>query len=765
MIESSSSFIKSSIPLYHNAVKSIIFKCAELLMGIFIFKLFSLVAARSRQFTSYLMFTEDYIQRTLYISSRGLSRAGLVVLAFSLLNIAFSLYGTLLWALDSPGYIFRASNATVSDYQSQRNSDPPYILQMSLDRGQLPATTKRLPQIIGAELFNPGLNYTLTGKVSNSHGLPLTIAPTRENGVGARIWLDDEGFSVSPDTNSMIPYTDTVNVTLFDTCVRFTQGQAVWNCTFNNTEAGILIEKQITGLPEVHWTDSTDKVLDSRYIRPNRMDNIWVSVGTGGGSALMTQVFTATKEKKRHTFSQLTLKVTMVTNPGVPFARDEVTDIVQRTWSSNETERSNPLVGRIIQGIMSAQDQNASYEFGFNAPDNDNKTVLQSQWGFLTPEVNGTVQYSLLSITTTNITLIRSEDLAKAPVPFEECKRANFQNEAFGGRVVQTDCASAPPARGKPSFFGQVDTAAVMITRGLGAARSNISAVSLDNDILNWLRDNAETIESLLVARAYSSSVDPTLVQISVDKLMVAMSRLQLALSCLALFLALIGWLGLMVLADTHWASTLFANLIHTTSEPNKVKPGYITRAPNLSLVPIGQKRLLAVDGRVVTVADPAPFPMQPMGSPEHYLGEMKGHANTGAYPMAYHDPNAGRQALLSGPWVLPSDARFYSFSSLSSWPLVTDQVDVPKPQHCLQSSSFNIYRHCVSEMKPAIILTMLLGVAAAAPTLEGRPRDMHLVEREPGKASKAILDIAREEERLRRIFQKKGSDKAFGFI
>ncbi|KAG4279675.1 hypothetical protein FPRO04_13502 [Fusarium proliferatum] len=649
MIESSSSFIKSSIPLYHNAVKSIIFKCAELLMGIFIFKLFSLVAARSRQFTSYLMFTEDYIQRTLYISSRGLSRAGLVVLAFSLLNVIFSLYGTLLWALDSPGYIFRASNATVSDYQSQRNSDPPYILQMSLDRGQLPATTKKLPQIIGAELFNPGLNYTLTGKVSNSHGLPTTTAPTREDGVGARIWLDDEGFSVSPDTNSMIPYADNLNTTLFNTCVRFTQGLAIWNCTFDNAAAVNLIEKQQTGLPEVHWTDSTDKVLDSRYIRPNRMDNIWVSVGVGGGSALMNQVFTVTKKKKRHTFSQLTLKVTMITSPGVPFAKDEVTDIVQRTWSSNETEQSDPLVGRIIQGIMSAQDQNASYEFGFNAPDNDNKTALQSQWGFLTAEVNGTAQYSLLSIATTNITLIRSEDLANAPVPFEECQRANFQNEAFGGRVVQTDCAGSPPASGKPGFFGQVDTAAVMITRGLGATRSNISAVSLDNEVLDWLRENVDTIESLLVARAYSSSIDPTLVQISVEELMVAMSRLQLALSCLAFFLALVSWLGLMILADSHWASTLFANLIHTTSEPSKVKPGYITRSPNLSLVPAGQKRMLAVNGRVVTVADPTPFPMQPLRSPEHYPGEVKGHAYTMAYPMAYHEPNAGRQALLSG--------------------------------------------------------------------------------------------------------------------
>ncbi|KAF5529749.1 hypothetical protein FMEXI_13957 [Fusarium mexicanum] len=646
MIESSSSFIKSSIPLYHNAVKSVIFKCAELLMGIFIFKLFSLVAARSRQFTSYLMFTEDYIQRTLYISSRGLSRAGLVVLAFSLLNIVFSLYGTLLWALDSPGYIFKASNATFADYNSQRNDDPPYIIQLALNRTQLEAITERLPQIVGSDLFNPGLNYTLTGKVSNRHGTPEVITPARQDGVGARVWLDSEGFSVSPDTISMYPSAGKIGNATFNTnCVKFDGGSAVWNCTFDNAFAMDYVQS-VTGKPEVHWSDATE--LDTRYILPERLDNIWVSVGQGGGSALMTQVFTVTKGKKRHTFSQATLKVTMITSPGDPFARGEVTDLVRRTWSSNETEQKNPLIGNIIDGMMNAQNNNLSYLFGANTGGNNNKSAFQSEWGFYTPQNNNNSQYSIVSITSTNMTLIRSETLDKAPEPFEKCERSNFQNEAFGGKVTKTDCAASEPAVGKQGFYGQVDTAAMMIIRGLGASRSNVSAESLDNNVMNWIWDNSGTIESLMVARGYSVSVDPSLVQISVDKLMVAMSRLQLALSCLALFLAIVMWLVLMVATDPHWTGTLLANLVHTTSEPNKVKPGYITRVPDLSLVPIGQKRVLAVDGRALTVADLAPFPLQSVGGPGQHPGELKGHANTGTYPVAYQDPKAGRQALLS---------------------------------------------------------------------------------------------------------------------
>ncbi|WJG36182.1 uncharacterized protein FOBCDRAFT_298917 [Fusarium oxysporum Fo47] len=625
MIESTSGFVKSSIPLYHSALKSFIFKCAELLMGIFIFKLFSLIAARSNQFTAYLMFTEDYIQQSLFISSRGLSRGGLVVLLFSLLSITSSLYGTLLWALDSPGYIFQATNTT--------------------HRG-------KLPQIIGAELFNPGLNYSLTGKVDNSHGTPEVVAPTRKGlGIGARIWLDGDGFSVSPDTNAMMPYTDTMNMTLFSSCILFNEGSAVWNCTFNNAEAQSIIEG-VTGLPEVHWNDATDEDMDSRYIRPNRVDNIWVSLGTGGGSAFMNQVFTVTKETRRHTFFQSTFKATMVTNPGIPFGQYEVADFVNRTWSTStdqdSTKEANPLMGRIIYDIMGAQDQGVSYQFGANTADNNNKSALQKNWGYYTPQVNNASMYSLISITTTKITLIRSETLLEAPEPFEKCERSNFQNEAFGGKVTQTDCTSSKAPDVKHGFFGQVDTAAVMITRGLGAARSNISAQSLDEKSLTWLRDHSGAIEALLTARAYSVSIDPSLVELSVDKLMVAMSSLQLFLTCLALVLAAVIWIGLMYSADGHWSSTLLGNLIHTTSEMNEANPGYVKKAPEITLLPMGRKKVLAVDGGTLTISNTGLTSMQPFATSDPFPGDQKGHMEVDAYSLSYGEQYTGRQRLLS---------------------------------------------------------------------------------------------------------------------
>ncbi|KAF5008992.1 hypothetical protein FDECE_4755 [Fusarium decemcellulare] len=658
MIESSSSFIRSWIPVYHNAVKSIIFKCAELLMGIFVYKIFSLMAARSNQFSSYLMFTEDYVQRTLYISSRGISRAALVVVAFSILNVVLSLYGTLLWALDSPGYIFKPSSATIADYQDQRNENPPYIVQLYLNPDELRNVEQKLPQTIGVDLFNPGLNYTLTGQeVSHGHGAPEIVEPTQEIGVGARIWLDNDGFSVSPDSYAMYPNDATLDGEEFPAteCIRFDGGTAVWNCTFSNVFSQGLVAV-VAGRPEVHWSDVSDSQQDSRYILPNRVDNIWFSFGAGGGSAVMTQVFTVTKGTRRHTFSESTLKVTMLTSPGSPFAEKDVTDLVERTWSANETERNNPLVGRIIDRMMNAQSQNMSYQFGANTADNGNKTVLQSNWGYYAVETGGKSMYSLVSITTTNITLVRSETIAKAPEPLEECDRASFQNEAFGGKVVQTDCAASNSNVNHTQFFGQVDTAAVIIAHGLGDGRSNTSSQSLDNDVLTWIWNTSDTIESLLLARGYAVSVDPSLVEISVDKLIVAMSRLQLALSCLALVLATISWLALMVFADAHWANSLLANLVHSASElSTKAKPGYMSRPPDVTLLSRGHKKVLTIDGKMVVVHNPTFVPMQPAASlaPQPYVA--KTYVDTTAYPIVHNEAAVGREGLLSeyprDPW------------------------------------------------------------------------------------------------------------------
>jgi hypothetical protein len=54
-------FVGSTVPVYNNVAKQVFFKLGALLLQIFIFKTFALLAASRKAFTSYLMFTEDYI--------------------------------------------------------------------------------------------------------------------------------------------------------------------------------------------------------------------------------------------------------------------------------------------------------------------------------------------------------------------------------------------------------------------------------------------------------------------------------------------------------------------------------------------------------------------------------------------------------------------------------------------------------------------------------------------------------------------------------
>lgn len=571
-------------------------------MAIFIYKLLSFAAAKSHQFTSYLMFSEDYIQRWMFLSSRGFSRASLILFLFSVLSALASLYGTLLWALDAPGYIFRGSYATIADYQHMRNPEPPYMIQLRLDASTLDDSEKALAQTVALDLFKPGLNYTLTGQVDI--GSPNVTKPTRQDQTGARIWLDDEGFSVSTDSLTAYPETATIDGQAFPTsCIRFGADTSYWNCTFNNTFSQDFAQT-IVGRPEIHWDDESDLKLDSRYIRPNRVDNIWASYGAGGGSALMMQVFTLTKGTRRHTFMQSTLRLTMLTNPGIQFVEDDVSDFVKRSWSSNQTERSSPVINDITKGMVAAQNNNVSYHFGASNLGNGNNTVLESSWSYLAVvnRNSGAHLYSLIAVAATNITLIRSETIGKAPTSFDACDNGSWQNEAFGGKVTQTDCAASVEKDDNSHFFGQVDTAAVMIVYGLGDGRSNISSESLDEGVMAWLGKNLDRMADLLIARAYTVSVDPALVTIRVNKLTVAMSKLQLILSALAVFLAGVAWLGLAFGSQAYWSNTLLANLVHSTSEKNDGQPGYMHYPPEVGMVKEAQKTLMVISGNAVAL-------------------------------------------------------------------------------------------------------------------------------------------------------------------
>lgn len=213
--------------------------------------------------------------------------------------MAADLYGTLLWALDAPGYTAVKQNVTAASVTSSLLEHPGYLVQWSRPAGDVAALEEEMQEVLGANLFKPGFNFTLTGE--NQLGQPVTVPATRafDDDVGPRIWLDNEGFSVSIDPQVTVGFLPgrTVNNTLEELgyeCPKVDSGNygLVWNCTYNNRYASSFLDNSVVGRPTVHWDDESDQHLEFTYLTPRRQDNPWQSLGKGGSTAVMKQVFT-----------------------------------------------------------------------------------------------------------------------------------------------------------------------------------------------------------------------------------------------------------------------------------------------------------------------------------------------------------------------------------------------------------------------------------------------------------------------------------------
>src|SRR5262249_33952526 len=153
MISTTSGFLSSTLSVSHNAVKSLFFRLAEILFALAIWKFFSLCAAKRGAFTSYLMFAEGIAQKAFYIRSRSSSGNGLFLLIFMIVYTAAKLYGTLLWALDAPGFVAQTEKVTAASLSSSLVDDPGYIILLKAKADNPDSLTKDMPGIIGVNLF------------------------------------------------------------------------------------------------------------------------------------------------------------------------------------------------------------------------------------------------------------------------------------------------------------------------------------------------------------------------------------------------------------------------------------------------------------------------------------------------------------------------------------------------------------------------------------------------------------------------------------
>ena len=212
-------FLVSRFPVLQNAIKNLLFRGATIILTVVFYRFFAFLAFRKGDYTSFLMFAEDLIQKFLFVLSRKFNRQAVLVTSFAGLTFAAGFYDTLLWAMDSPGYVIKSKPVNAEVLTEHMVAAPSYITFVSNPERDL--NKVNLQAIFGANLYSPGFNFTLPGIIDP--GTPEPIAPLEPlfpTVISPRIWLDSTGFAVGlddtimfvPDMNTTQTYCAALNI-------------------------------------------------------------------------------------------------------------------------------------------------------------------------------------------------------------------------------------------------------------------------------------------------------------------------------------------------------------------------------------------------------------------------------------------------------------------------------------------------------------------------------------------------------------------------
>ncbi|KAF8986313.1 hypothetical protein BDQ17DRAFT_1335638 [Cyathus striatus] len=442
--------------------------------------------------------------------------------------------------LESPGYIITVS-------------DPPENLN-AID----------IAQTVSANLFNPGSNLSLPGVYSPG---PKEALPPHNPCLRPSEWILSRIGRHMAFTRQF----PALRVSNID------NNHLRWNCSISNTDA-VALWARPAGNPRVWW--------DSRQVTPDDMtpdlkENAWYSLGRYGDTAAMKQVFTVTKDNRRHTFLESVMKVSMLTY-FPPFQNNDVIDLIRRIWDDDPTfpVSSNPdSVAQVINafslGYLTQQD------YGVHAFSMDVLNIANT---------STTPPFANFRIITSNITLIRSETIDTSPVSFASCPSGPYVNLAYGGRVRSTTCdtSGVPRNDSLSGFLGQFDTSSVlMFTNALGDGSTNSSNGAFSTTGLNWYDLHVNDIDNALLSRAFVLGGDPSNTQVLANTLESALSYLQLILICVPALFAVFAWLLMSGTNRKSYYKSSFLSAVCTTThitDGKCVRVEYLRNPPEIEL-------------------------------------------------------------------------------------------------------------------------------------------------------------------------------------
>jgi hypothetical protein len=361
--------------------------------------------------------------------------------------------------------------------------------------------------------------------------------------------------------------------------------------------------------PQIWWDDSP--FAENHFLSPDRRDNPWTSLGVGGDTAVMKQVFTVTKENRRHTFLQTVLKVTMVTPYPTPFNDSEITDIIRRFLSDDPRQPLTPEIKVAADVVISAQNNQTSLTFGFSQQEAYSVTSGRIEFlNVMNVYFSTEHLFSSLRLIFTNITLIRSETLPNPIMPYEPSVCPSFfSNIATGGKVRFNDCYMSIGNQTNAHFLGQLDTSAVFIlTNVLGDGKKSTSAAALNQTGFDWYLRNAPHIDDLLIARGLILGGDSAAVPLAMQMREPAISYQQLFLLLLSAALAIVAMVLITLSKSMGYYTNSFLAAVCATlhidgrnEATTCTNAGYLHKLPEIKLVTTHQHVVISISDRVFT--------------------------------------------------------------------------------------------------------------------------------------------------------------------
>ena len=607
MTSTNNAFLASSLPIGHSAVKNIIFRSATVVLHFVVYRFLSFIAFKTNDYASFLMFAEDAIQKTYFATARGLNKQTVLVLSFAVLTVAAGFYDTLLWGLDFPGYTTRVKTVSAAQLTTSMVQSPAYITFLTNSVHDI--TQVNLDDAFGASLYTAGLNFTLPGVIKpGTPSIVPSITPLSPV-VSPRIWLDSEGFSVGVDDQIMM--TSTMNTTNVCPLSTLDANRQVWRCNIPNSDALELLDWTM-GMPEIWW-DLPTRPDHSEYLRPERKDNPWKSLGAGSGTAILKQVFSVTKGATKHTFLQTTFKTTSIAFAPSQMQDSELTDLVRRTWGGSSGRSLTPDLQTVTSSVLGAKNNESSITLGTFLQEPYSVASISAELLTMPHSVLRSRLYTYFRFTSTNITLVRSETVSTPPTKTPSCN-APYTILSTGGVIRTHDCTVTLQNQTGSHLFGQIDASSVVIMNDvLGDGTADTSAKALDETGLSWYNNNAHRIDQLLYSRGLILSGDRADVQVAIYNNEVAISYLQLLLTVLPFFLVLCVFSVTFRQRMSYYKSSFLAAVLATTHLDTEdcSTVGYIKSPPEIVLKVAGDHMLLGTrqGGTIVVHTDPAQLP------------------------------------------------------------------------------------------------------------------------------------------------------------